>query len=152
MEEIRMIVFDMDGTIADLYAVEGWLDMLRQNDVTPYVQAEPMWDMETLRDVLLELKTLGYIIAVTSWLAKESSKEYKRETAKAKREWLDNYDFPYDELHFVQYGTTKANCTRGKADYQILIDDNEKIRKGWHLGKTINPQECNLVEKLIELL
>ena len=25
----KMICFDMDGTIADLYSVDGWLDYLR---------------------------------------------------------------------------------------------------------------------------
>ena len=31
----KAIYFDMDGTIADLYAVDGWLDMLRAYDPTP---------------------------------------------------------------------------------------------------------------------
>ena len=29
------IWFDMDGTIADLYGVEGWLEMLIAKDETP---------------------------------------------------------------------------------------------------------------------
>ena len=36
------IWLDMDGTIADLYAVDNWLDMLRAYDATPYVKAKPM--------------------------------------------------------------------------------------------------------------
>lgn len=32
---IKKIYFDMDGTIANLYAVEGWLPMLRAYDPTP---------------------------------------------------------------------------------------------------------------------
>ena len=59
--------------------------------------------------------------------------------------------FPYDEIHIVKYGTTKANCTRKLGGYQILIDDNEKVRKGWNLGDTINANE-NIIEKLAELL
>ena len=31
----KTLVFDMDGTIADLYGVEGWLEMLRAEDETP---------------------------------------------------------------------------------------------------------------------
>ena len=42
-----IICFDMDGTIADLYAVNNWQNMLRAYDPTPYATAEPMWDMET---------------------------------------------------------------------------------------------------------
>jgi hypothetical protein len=70
---------------------------------------------------------------------------------KAKREWLERYNFPFDEIHLVAYGTTKANCTRKKGGYQILIDDNAKVRNGWNLGSTINANE-NILEKLWALL
>lgn len=33
------ICFDMDGTIADLYGVENWLDYLIAEDVKPYAEA-----------------------------------------------------------------------------------------------------------------
>ena len=52
MNTPKMICFDMDGTIADLYAVNGWNEMLRAYDPTPYAVADPMWDMEALRMVL----------------------------------------------------------------------------------------------------
>ena len=32
----RTIFFDMDGTIADLYSVDGWLADLINKDVRPY--------------------------------------------------------------------------------------------------------------------
>ena len=32
----RKIYFDMDGTIADLYGVDNWLEMLINEDATPY--------------------------------------------------------------------------------------------------------------------
>jgi hypothetical protein len=51
----------------------------------------------------------------------------------------------------VKYGTTKANCTRKLGGFQILVDDNEKIRQGWNLGSTINANE-NIIEYLRELL
>ena len=35
MMKTKMVVFDMDGTIADLYAVPNWLQMLRAEDPTP---------------------------------------------------------------------------------------------------------------------
>ena len=144
----KMLVFDMDGTIADLYGQPNWLEDLRKEDITPYIQAQPLWDMVELKNILILLKEVGWSICVTSWLSKCSSKEYKIKTAKAKKEWLDKYDFPYSELHFVQYGTTKANCTRHKADFQILIDDNDKVRAGWSLGATINPMTENIIEVL----
>lgn len=147
----RTLVFDMDGTIANLYGVENWLEMLRAEDPTPYIVAQPMYDMDTLKVVLEMLKLQGWTIAVTSWLSMGSTREYDKLVRKAKREWLERYDFPFDEIHLVAYGTTKANCTRKNGGYQILVDDNEKVRNGWNLGGIINANE-NILEKLVDLL
>lgn len=147
----KVVVFDMDGTIADLYAVSDWLEYLQAEDVRPYVEAQPMYNMDMLRDVLMTLKECGWIIAVTSWLSKESTKDYDRKVRKAKREWLEKYNFPFDEIHLVKYGTTKANCTRALGGYQVLVDDNEAVRKGWTLGHTINANN-NIIEELLSLL
>ena len=136
----KMIVFDMDGTIADLYGVEGWLDDLQAEKTRPYDEAEPMYNMEELVDLLHKLQEIGWMIAVTTWLAKDATKEYNKAVTKAKKNWLAKYNFPYNEIHCVKYGRTKADCTRNKADFQILIDDNKKVRDGWTLGTTVNAQ------------
>lgn len=136
----KMIVFDMDGTIADLYGVRNWLNDLQAEKTRPYEIAEPLYDMEELRKVLKLLKARGWKIAVTTWLSKDGSKEYNKAVTIAKKNWLKKYNFPYDEIHCIKYGTTKANCTRKKAEYQILIDDNKFIRDGWKLGVTVNAQ------------
>jgi FMN phosphatase YigB (HAD superfamily) len=146
----KTIVFDMDGTIADFYGVENWLIEIRNESTKPYEIAEPLYNIETLNTILEFLKMSGWRIVVTSWLAKDSTKEYKEKVRKAKLEWLKKYDFPFDEIHLVQYGTTKANCTRHLGGFQVLVDDNEKVRKGWTLGDTINANE-NILEKLINL-
>jgi hypothetical protein len=141
----------MDGTIADFYGVSGWLDDLNNRSTRPYEMAAPLYDMNELCELLEELKKIGYIIAITTWLSANSTREYDNEVRKAKLEWLARYNFPYDEIHLVKYGTTKANCTRKLGGFQILVDDNEKVRKGWNLGDTINANE-NIIEKLKELL
>lgn len=147
----RTLVFDMDGTIANLYGVENWLEDLRSYNPRPYIEAKPMYDMNTLRVVLELLKATGWRIVVTSWLSMDSTREYDKLVRQAKREWLERYNFPFDEIHLVAYGTTKANCTRKIGGYQILVDDNEKVRNGWHLGATIDANE-NIIEKLVDLL
>ena len=147
----KMLVFDMDGTIADLYGVENWLPDLRSENPRPYIMAKPMYDMDTLISILDLLKTQGWRIAVTTWLSKDSSKNYDDVVRVAKKDWLARYKFPYDEIHLVKYGTTKAKCTRNKAKYQILIDDNAEVRKGWTLGATIDANG-NILEKLVDLL
>lgn len=147
----KILVFDMDGTIADFYGVPNWETDLLNGNVRPYVEAKPLYDMDELNVILNEFRLLGWIIIVTSWLSKNATSEFKTAIRKAKTEWLNRYEFPYDELHLVQYGRTKADCTRSKGGYQILIDDNEQVRKGWSLGATINANE-NIINALINLL
>lgn len=137
---MKMLVFDMDGTIADLYGVDGWLDDLHNENTRPYDDARPLYNMDELTELLHTLKAIGWSICVTTWLAKDATKEYNKAVTKVKKAWLAKYRFPYDEIHCVKYGTTKANCTRKKGGFQILIDDNKKVRDGWTLGTTVNAQ------------
>ena len=150
----KMICFDMDGTIAGFYSVPNWLDKLEKEDASPYREAKPLWNMSELRKILISLIEKGWEVRVISWLAKDSSESYKSEVRRAKLEWLAKYDFPYRRCHLVAYGTTKADCVRRYYDEQpmILIDDNDKVREGWHLGETINPTEVDLIEELKILL
>ena len=147
----KTLVFDMDGTIANLYGVENWLEDLRSFNPRPYIIAEPMYDMVLLNALLNELKNNGWKIVVTSWLSKETTRAYDKEVRKAKREWLEKNNFPFDEIHLVKYGTTKANCTRKLGGYQILVDDNEQVRNGWNLGSTINANN-DIITELAMLL
>ena len=147
----KILVFDMDGTIADLYGEENWLADLKAENPRPYIMAKPMYDMDSLKGILDLLKAQGWEIVVTSWLAKGSTKQYDELVRVAKTEWLAKNNFPYDEIHLVKYGNTKAKCNRKKGAYQVLVDDNEKVRKGWNLGDTINANE-NILEKLVDLL
>ena len=155
MANVKMICFDMDGTIADLYGVEDWLVMLRDENPLPYAIAKPMWDMERLVNTLFGLQKIGIEIRIITWLSMESSEEYKRATRNAKREWLEQFGFPYDHFHGVQYGATKADSIRrylAEDETAILIDDSAKVREGWALGEAINPTEINIVDFLETLL
>lgn len=147
----RTLVFDMDGTIANLYGVENWLNLLRAESSLPYRVAEPMYDMDTLVVVLNLLKAQGWKVAVTSWLSMDSTRAYDEKVKVAKREWLAKYNFPYDEIHLVPYGTPKSECTRNLGGFQILFDDNKEVRDGWELGQTIDANG-NILEKLVDLL
>lgn len=147
----KAIVFDLDGTLVDLYSVLNWLEKLRSYDTTPYSAAKPIYSAEELIPLIVELKDRGFRIIVTSWLSKESTKEYDAAVRRAKKEWLAAYGFPYDEIHLVKYGTNKTKCSRGKAKYQILVDDNAEVRSKWTLGATIDANE-NIIPLLKALL
>lgn len=149
--EKKILCLDLDGTIADFYGVEGWLEDLEAERMRPYLEAEPLYDMARLREILLALSAQGWEIRIISWLSKNSSEQYKTAVRIAKRVWLNKYNLPLDVIHLVQYGTTKADCVRRAGGTAVLVDDNSKIRDGWHLGETIDPTE-NLLEKLEELL
>lgn len=148
----RTLVFDMDGTIADLYGVDGWLDDLVAKRVRPYAEAKPIYDMVTLKTVLEILKGMGWRIAVTSWLAKNSNAEYDNAVREVKKAWLDNYGFPYDVLNIVEYGFDKSTVTERIGGFQILIDDEEKNLKDWKNGLTINAKYdiLNVLLKMID--
>lgn len=148
---MKMLVFDMDGTIADLYGVENWLDDLIAKNERPYTEARPLYDMDTLAFALDVLKSLGWTIAVTSWLAKNSTNEYDDRVRKAKIEWLKKYEFPYDILNIVPYGTDKSSVTAKYGGYQILLDDEEKNLKDWKNGLTIDAK-CDILNMLLKMI
>lgn len=147
----KTLVFDMDGTLANFYGVDGWLEDIRNENTRPYDIAKPLYNMEVLNAILDLLRAQGWTIAITTWLAKDSTKTFDDMVRASKIAWLQKYNFSYDEIHLVRYGTTKANCTRKNGGVQILVDDNEKIRKGWHLGSTIDANK-NIINELINLL
>lgn len=125
------ITFDMDGTIADLYGVEDWEARLNAHDATPYTEAQPLVNMERLTELCGQLQSKGFTIAVVSWLAMHSNKEYDKAVRKAKKDWLKKYFPVVDELHLVKYGTRKKGCLKNKVN-AILIDDNADVRKQWN--------------------
>lgn len=150
----KALIFDMDGTIADLYNVEGWLEKLRAGDASPYRDAKPMYDMDTLSVILDIFRSLGYRIIVVSWGSKGATREYNKEIKRAKLDWLNRYNFPYDEVHVVKYGTPKNFI---KDDISILIDDNDDVRTSFLKSTRGQKRQAidakqNIIEQLIYML
>ena len=125
------INFDMDGTIADLYGVENWLDYLIAGDVFPYENAEPLLRLSALARRLNNLQKNGYNLAVISWLSKSGTDEYNAEVEAVKRAWLKKHlpSVKWDAIHIVPYGTPKQNFCGNPLD--ILFDDEAKNRENW---------------------
>ena len=142
MTNIREINFDMDGTIANLYGVDGWLNKLLNKDTTPYVEAKPLVNLSALARVLNRLQRNGYKVCVISWLAKVDDDNYNRKVANAKIEWLVKHlpSVKWDKISIVSYGTPKSTCGNG-----ILFDDEEPNRKEW-VGNAYD------VDNIIEVL
>lgn len=125
------IYFDMDGTIADFYGVEGWLDDLIASNPRPYIEAKPLVDMNRLANELNEIQANGYEIGIISWLSKTGTEDFNKAVTLAKLEWLAKYlgTVEFDEIHIVKYGTPKETLGNG-----ILFDDEEPNRKNWGKG------------------
>ena len=127
----KKIWFDMDGTIADLYGVDGWLADLVAFNPRPYATAKPLVNMNRLARRLNRLQKAGYEIGVISWLSKANNAEYNEKVIKAKIEWLGKHlaSVQFNTIHIVAYGTPKQTLGKG-----ILFDDEKPNRDKWGEG------------------
>ena len=143
----KTIFFDMDGTIANLYAVDNWLDKLRSYDASPYVDAAPMQNMSLLARVLNKLQRKGYKLGIISWLSKEPTPDYDLQVIHAKEEWLNKHltSVSWDVKFFVPYGTPKSLFLNNEED--ILFDDEARNRTEWS-GMAYEPSQIMEVLKL----
>ena len=141
----KEIWFDMDGTIADLYGVEGWLDMLLNENARPYEIAKPLVNMRELAKVLNRLIKKGWEIGVISWLAKNGTNDYNKKVANAKMKWLAKHlkSVKFAKIDIVEYGTPKQINRNG-----ILFDDEKQNREN-RLGIAYNVE--NIIQVLREL-
>lgn len=148
---ITAIYFDMDGTIANLYNVPNWEAKLRNEDVTPYVEAAPLYDTDALNEVLSQLSAMGIRLGVVSHNAIGASKEYAQAVRKAKLEWCEKYcPLLTQEFHVVKYGTPKHYPQRFKWG-TILVDDNADVRAKYN-GATIDATKniLDILKKVVD--
>ena len=140
----KTLWYDMDGTIANLYAVENWLAYLQNEDTFPYTQAGTMLNFSLFARLLNKLQAAGWKIGIISWTSKNGSESYNLAVEMAKRLWLKRHlpSVEWDEIRIVRYGTNKyMTCSGG-----ILFDDEERNRKEWENGFSYEPS------KIIEIL
>lgn len=128
---MNKIWFDMDGTIANLYGVEGWLDDLENERVRPYQEAKPLLNLQVLARRLNNLQKQGYEIGIISWLSKSGTDEYNQKVKEVKLKWLRTHlgSVQFNEIHIVEYGTPKESLGQG-----VLFDDEERNRIAWGQG------------------
>lgn len=134
---INSIVFDMDGTIADLYGLPDWLKRLRGSDPSAYLDCLPLVDMDQLDDLIARYQAQGVAVEVVSWGAMGGSNDYLAQTAIAKRQWLKQHlTSRLNAVYVVPYGTPKQSVIADSAN-SILVDDNETVRDQWQ-GETLD--------------
>ena len=133
--------FDMDGTIADLYGVNGWLEMLIASDETPYAIAKPLVNLSRLARAINKARKNGNRVEIISWLSKSGTPEYNAKVTRAKMEWLKKHlpSVEFDAIHIVEYGTPKSTVT--KARNAVLFDDEERNLNEWNKGNAYTPDK-----------
>ena len=127
----KAIYFDMDGTIANFYGVEGWLECLDKHDPTPYKVAKPLINMNRLARLLNRLQADGWHIGIVSWLSKTGTNDFNDKVAATKELWLRRHlhSVHWDEIVIVPYGVPKHEMVRFANG--ILFDDECRNRENW---------------------
>ena len=140
------IWFDMDGTIADLYAVIDWLADILARNTRPYENARGIGNLALIARYLNKVQENGHEIGIISWTAKGGDDDYNAAVAAAKRAWLAKHlkSVKWNEIKVVAYGTDKKAATGGG----ILFDDEKPNRDNWGKGAY---EPCEIVKILKEL-
>lgn len=150
---MKKIYFDMDGTVYDLYGMENWLEMLRNEEKGAFTLGNALVDMVALKEVCLKLIAKGYQIGIITWLPMGASLEYCEICTKEKREWAEK-NMPYiSEFYALEYGVPKQYAPARRAAEMWLVDDNKEVREMWvteKQRKAIDATE-NIINALVAL-
>ena len=128
------VYLDMDGTIADLYGQENWLEMLLAEADGAFINCEPM---TTEEEIFKHFPKTQYNVKVLSMTPKKATKAYCEKVIAEKNAWLDKFFPNITERHYLPYGNNKNLKNSVNA---ILVDDNAEIRNNFR-GLAINPTE-----------
>lgn len=149
----KLIVLDMDGTIADLYSVPDWHKCLYETmDESVYLNANPIHNMNLLNGVLSALRAQGWTIVIDTWLSRTDDPDFHARIEQAKLAWLHKYALPVDHIIMTKYGVDKWQTIQ---EYYpgvtaVLVDDSEEIRASWK-GYAIDGS-TNIITQLGTLL
>ena len=131
----KIVYLDMDGTIADLYGINNWLERLRDEDSTIFTECETLITEKALFDLYPVEK---YEIRILSMTPKKATKRYCMSVIAQKNEWLDTH-FPHIKKRiYLPYGHNK---NLKNSVNKILIDDSEIIRNNFR-GIALAPAWC----------
>ena len=130
-----IILFDLDGTLGNLYGRKNWL--------------------EELNAIAYKLKSIGIEFGVVTWLAMGASENYEFITSMEKYRWCKKHIPFITEFECQPYGTPKQTNYRNRQC--ILIDDNAEVRASFetpHRRKTFDAHKdiCEFLTKLYEEL
>ena len=124
----KVVYFDMDGTIADLYGVSNCFKRLDNMDATVYSEAKPI---DKYINMLKEFHTMGYKVIILSALGMVSSKRFDKDTIRNKGIWLDTYvgkEYIDERIYIPNTKHKELYQLFGKG---ILVDDDDRVLMNW---------------------
>ena len=149
----KIIYFDLDGTLYNLYQKPNWLEDLREEKAGVFSDENLlMVDFERFYFSIMELFKNGYQFGVISWLPMQASIEYEEICRKEKIAWIaENLPF-VEEINIVPYGTPKQLAIQKRRKEMVLIDDNMEICQMWNTPKQRHSYHVSEYVNVVDIL
>ena len=140
--------FDMDGTIADLYGVDNWLEQIKTDNEKPFVIAKPLVDTTALEELMNGIQRKGHKIGIVTCLVGGATKNFNKKVIKAKKNWLEQNlkNVKFDKIVFLEYEDVKNQVNDGT---DILFDDEDRHLEKW-TGKAV--KACYMMETMTKIV
>lgn len=148
------IWLDMDGTVADLYNRNNWLQEL-QTEQEIFYKLKPLFDMYDFIQIQREMREKVEFNIVT-WTPMEATYKYHENCKSQKLEWVRTHMAYITQFFALPYGTPKQVVINDRAGIHILIDDNPEVIETWeqagHRGElvTIERTALDILKELQE--
>ena len=121
----QIVYLDMDGTIANLYGMENWLEKLRNEVEGLFLECEPFLTENELKNYF---PTEEFELRICSMTPLNATEEYCQVVINEKNQWLDKYFPSITHRVYMVYGHNKN--LKNSVNH-ILVDDNETIRNSY---------------------
>lgn len=149
--KLKNAVVDMDGTLADLYGVDKWIDDLDNKRARPYEVAKPMMNIPKINKALREMN-----VVVATWLSKVTDETFDKAVIVAKKGWLKKNNFKYNSFAPMSYGTNKGDAVKKRKlltkGLSLLIDDDPRVRDSWQLGPKLDPTKFDVSQVVTDYI
>lgn len=127
--------FDLDGTLADLYNADCWLEKLENEEPEVFSNLAPLIDEEKFKKWATERLLNGDKIKVITWLPMSASEEYEKICAREKENWVKQH-FPFiTEINCLSYGIPKQHAIKKRTSSMVLVDDSEEVLQMWKTAR-----------------
>ena len=151
----NVLVLDMDNTIADLFNVDGWLDILLKGSVSQnrqlFLSLDPLISEEKLKQFCSKFNH----VVVMSMVPSKQTEQHDKAVMEAKIEWLHK-NFPFIRNIIITKRVDNKNLldssiilydTRKNSELEFwipssgdtLCDDSDTLRDTF-VGKTMKPE------------